>query len=165
MMARSDFKKLSLPRMDLKERDFEQISAVFHHISELEVDLLIQNSTLVDVALPKTLRTLSLWNFSRRTSQNILRELPQTLQSIKFFGEHNVEFNEKTFEYLERSKGSIRQLFISNIGLKFIKQSIPNVFSSFLKPKHHIIYFGLEKYTLKHPDDYEFLIDVIIGNC
>ena len=74
-----DFKKLILPRINMKEADFQVISHKFKSISELDLDLLNQSSLLVDVELPKTLRTIILRHFNRRSSQNVLKNLPSTL--------------------------------------------------------------------------------------
>ena len=47
-----DFRKLILPRINMKEADFKFISQKFKSISELDLDLLNQSSLLVDVDLP-----------------------------------------------------------------------------------------------------------------
>jgi hypothetical protein len=47
-----DFRKLILPRINMKEADFKFISQKFKSISELDLDLLNQSSLLVDVELP-----------------------------------------------------------------------------------------------------------------
>ena len=47
-----DFRKLKLPRINMKEGDFKFISQKFKSISELDLDLLNQSSLLVDVELP-----------------------------------------------------------------------------------------------------------------
>ena len=47
-----DFRKLILPRINMKEADFKSISQKFKSISELDLDLLNQSSLLVDVELP-----------------------------------------------------------------------------------------------------------------
>ena len=119
---------------------------------------------MIDVELPRGIRTLSLWHFNRKTSQNIIRTHPPNLQQIKFLGD--VELNEKTLDNLTNPK--LRQIYISNRGLKGLKQTIPLAFGRYLSSAN-LIYFGLERLDVKHADDFELMRDLVkktrtIGN-
>ena len=58
-------------------------------------------------------------------------------------GEANIEINERTLEFLEKSR--IKQLYISNAGLKYIEHSVPRAFENFISSAK-LIYFGIETY-------------------
>ena len=57
------FKRLIIPKVDLKEGDFTFIAKNFKFIVELELNLVNQQSLLLDVDLPPTLRTIIIWHF------------------------------------------------------------------------------------------------------
>ena len=72
------------------------------------------------------------------------------MQQVKFFGEANIEINERTLEFLEKNR--IKQLYISNAGLKFIEHSVPKAFEAFISSTK-LIYFGLETYQFVTEDN------------
>ncbi|TNV82828.1 hypothetical protein FGO68_gene2704 [Halteria grandinella] len=148
-------------KLNLKELDFTKLSKSFNLISELELNLLTQTSIIVDVDLPKQLRTLILWEFNKKNAMGVLRNLPPSLQLIKFMGNIDVELNEKCIEYIQ--KVQIRQLYISNFGLKNIQYNFPKAFAAYIK-QAQLIYFGLESFSLKAESDYSF-IQLLLDNC